>query len=141
MRVLVHGAAGVPSKQDGWGGGAHEDLAGVAVAERKAGVGDEVWQAVSAAEDAGLGVVGEALVGALDGGVERKRRGAALLVLRENSMLACACAIQPLLAQADPARSEAQLQTTADPRCTRARGRVQASYSSHAIDHVPAAAR
>jgi hypothetical protein len=37
-------------------GATHEDIAGVAVAQRKAGVGNQVGQAVSAAQQALLGV-------------------------------------------------------------------------------------
>jgi hypothetical protein len=61
--------------------GRDQRLAGVAVAQREARVGDEVRQAVGAAEEAGLGVVGKALVGAVDGGLEGEGGGRALLVL------------------------------------------------------------
>ena len=62
--------------------GAHEDFAGVAVTERKAGVRDQVRVAIRAAEQAGAGVVGKPLLRALPGGLERQGWGGAGLVLR-----------------------------------------------------------
>ena len=62
----------------------------VAVPEGEPRVGDEVRQAVGAAEEARLGVVGEALVGAVDGGLEGQGRGGALLVLVFVWVFGCA---------------------------------------------------
>ena len=59
----------------------HEDLPSVAVLERQPGVADEVGQAVVAAQQAGLGIVGEARLSALDGGLESQGGGAVGLVL------------------------------------------------------------
>ncbi len=63
----------------------HEDLAGVVVAERQAGVGDQVGQAVVAAQQTGLGVVGKAVLGALNGGLQRQGGRRASLVLRAGA--------------------------------------------------------
>lgn len=60
---------------------AHEDFAGVAVSQCEAGVGDEVGQALAAAQDTRLGVRVKALVGALHGCLKSKCRSRALLVL------------------------------------------------------------
>jgi len=64
--------------------GAHEDFAGVAVAKRKAGVRDQVRVAISAAEQAGAGVVGKPLLRALPGGLKRQGWGGAGLILRQG---------------------------------------------------------
>jgi len=53
----------------------------VAVAEGQARVGDEVGQAVRAAQQAGFTVVGEPFLGAVDGGLQGEGRGGAVLVL------------------------------------------------------------
>ena len=64
----------------------------MAVAQRKAGVRDQVRQAVGAAQQAGAGVVGEPLLRALPGGLERQGWGRAGLVLRSKQLLKSACA-------------------------------------------------
>jgi hypothetical protein len=46
----------------------------MAIFQSQTRVSDEVWQTVCAAQQARLGVVLEALVGALDGGVQRQSR-------------------------------------------------------------------
>lgn len=56
----------------------------MAVAEGEARVRDEVGQAVRAAEQAGLAVVGEPLLGAVDGGLQGEGGGGAVLVLLEE---------------------------------------------------------
>jgi hypothetical protein len=63
----------------------YQGLAGVAVSQGKARVGDEVGKAVSAAQQASLAVVGEPLLGALNGGLQGQRRSAALLVLHTST--------------------------------------------------------
>jgi hypothetical protein len=60
----------------------HEHLAGVAVAQGKTRVGDQVGQAVGAAQQTSLAVVGEALLSALNGGLQGQGGGRASLVLR-----------------------------------------------------------
>mmetsp|Transcript_17847 Transcript_17847/g.46455 ORF Transcript_17847/g.46455 Transcript_17847/m.46455 type:complete len:275 (+) Transcript_17847:76-900(+) len=61
--------------------GGDEHLAGVAVLERQAGVGDQVRQPVGAAQHALVRVVRKALVGAVDGGLQGQGRGGARLEL------------------------------------------------------------
>lgn len=56
----------------------------MAVLEGQPGVGDQVGQTVRTAQQTGLGVVGEAGLGALGGGLQGQGRGGAGLVL-------CAC--------------------------------------------------
>jgi hypothetical protein len=60
----------------------HEGLAGVAEPHSEAGVSNEVGEAVSTAQKAGLGVVSKAAVCALNGGVEGDGRGRVSLILR-----------------------------------------------------------
>jgi hypothetical protein len=64
----------------------HKDLPGVVEAQGQSWVGDEVGQAVVAAQQTGLGVVGKAVGGALTGGLQGQVGSGALLVLR-----ACVC--------------------------------------------------
>ncbi len=64
----------------------HEDLAGVAILQRQAGVRDQVGQAVLAAQQTSLRVVGEAVLGALNGRRQRQSGGRALLVLRAGGV-------------------------------------------------------
>lgn len=66
------------------GGGAHQHVAGVAVSQREAGVGNQVREAVGAAQQALLGVVVKAALGLGDGGLEGQRGGGALLVLQQQ---------------------------------------------------------
>ncbi len=63
---------------------AHENFAGVAVAERQAGVGDEVREAIGAAQQATAPIVCKPLLCALLGGLQCQGWRAALLVLRTN---------------------------------------------------------
>ena len=58
----------------------------MAEAQRKAGVRDQVRQAVSAAQQAGACVVREPLLRALPGGLERQGWGGAGLVLRSERL-------------------------------------------------------
>ena len=67
------------------GGGTHQDIAGVAVAQREAGVGDQVRQALVAAQQALLRVVVEAALGLLDGGLQRQGGRGAGLVLQAGT--------------------------------------------------------
>jgi len=60
----------------------HKDLSSVAVLEGKSRVADQVGQTVVAAQQTRLGVVGKAVLGALDGGLESQSWGAVGLVLR-----------------------------------------------------------
>lgn len=71
----------------------HKDLAGVAVAQRQSGVRDQVRQAVGAAQQARLGVVGKARLGALHGGLEGQSGRAVGVVLhaRWQNTGKCAC--------------------------------------------------
>ena len=54
----------------------------MAVAEREARVGNQVGQPVRPAQQAGLAVVGEPLLRAVDGGLEGEGGGGAVLVLK-----------------------------------------------------------
>ena len=63
----------------------YEHFAGVAVAEREAGVRDQVRVAIGAAQQACAGIVGEPLLRALPGGLEREGWGGAGLILRETT--------------------------------------------------------
>jgi len=65
--------------------GAHKDLAGVAVAQRQPRVGDQVRQAVVAAQQALLAIVGKALLRTLDGRRQRQRGCARGVVLHGNA--------------------------------------------------------
>lgn len=60
----------------------HEDLAGVAVLQGQTRVSNQVGQAISAAQQASLGVVGEAGLGALHGGLQGQGGSGVRLVLR-----------------------------------------------------------
>lgn len=60
----------------------HEDLASVAELEGQAGVGDQVGQAVGTAQQTSLGVVAEAGLGALDGGLQGQGGRGLSVVLR-----------------------------------------------------------
>ena len=70
---------------------AHQSLASMAKAEGQARVRDEVRKAVSAAEEARVGVVCKPLLCPLDGGLEGQGRCAALLILHTHSLDSDAC--------------------------------------------------
>lgn len=56
----------------------------MAVAQRQAGVGNQVGQAVGAAQQALLGIVVEPALSLLDGGLEGQGRGGVSLVLQRD---------------------------------------------------------
>ena len=81
LEVLAAGVADQARDVEEAEGGA-EDLGAVAVAQGQAGVGDQVREAVRAAQEAGLGVLLEARVRLVDRGLEGEGGGRAGLVLR-----------------------------------------------------------
>jgi hypothetical protein len=63
---------------DGW----VEDITGMAITEGQTWVGDEMGEAISAAEETLLGVVVESSLGLLDGGLQGEGWGRAFLILQ-----------------------------------------------------------
>jgi hypothetical protein len=83
---MIDGGSEVQHIHRRWKGAhtTHKDIPCVSVAEGKSRVSNEVREAVSAAQQALLAVVVEALLGLLDGGLEGEGRGRAGLVLQRG---------------------------------------------------------